>query len=290
MVPKTSQERAAFGCACLQFNVKRGDVSHNRQLAMDGLHAAATAGAKLVVLPELWTTSFVKEISDTLVAASLAAEADVCQLSGELGLVVVGGGIEASEGQFYNRAQLFDHGRSLGSYRKMHLFSPIAESRLVSAGDQPLVADTSVGRVGVAICYDIRFPELCRYYFCQDAEVLAVPSQWPEARSTHWRTLLKARAIENQLFVVGCNRTGSETSLKHGDALHFPGDSRIIDPMGETISGGAGEDEPILGEIAPRKVKSMRRILPIDKDRRPEIYGKFWGDAWHGTPVSQRRP
>ncbi len=270
----------SFGCACVQFNVKRGDVGHNLEAAVAGIRQAAAQGARLMVLPEVWTTSFVKEVSPSLLDASGAAEAEVTRMSRELGIVVVGGGLERVDGRVYNRALLIDRGRVLGSYRKIHLFTPHAEPRYFAAGAVPLIADTSVGRIGVVICYDIRFPELIRYYFLKKVEILAVPSQWPEARAAHWRTLLKARAVENEMFVAGCNRTGAESSLKNQDPLSFPGDSRIVDPMGETLGAGAGEDAPVVAAIEPRKVRTMRRILPIHRDRRPDVYAAIWRGAW----------
>ena len=268
----------------MQFNVRRGDVEQNAKSALDGIREAAEDGAELIVLPEMWPTSFVREASDSLIEASLAAEDRVTALSKDLGIVVVGGGIERDGDQLFNRARIIDRGEVLGSYRKIHLFSPNAEHRHLTPGADPLIADTSLGRVGVLICYDIRFPELVRYHFYQGAELLAVPSQWPEARSEHWRVLLKARAIENELFVAGCNRTGVEESMKNDDHLHFPGDSRIVDPMGEAIGAGTGEDGPICAEVELRKVQSMRRILPIHRDRRLDVYEKLWKGSFSAEP------
>ena len=287
---KSSQSHQRFDCACVQFNIKRGEVAENRDSAVAGIRSAAEQGAKLVVLPEMWPTSFVKEVSDSMLEASLDAERTVAELSKELGLVVVGGGIEREGDQLYNRAQVVDNGEVLGTYRKIHLFSPNAEHRFMTAGDEPLVAETSIGRVAVLICYDIRFPELVRYYFYQRADILAVPSQWPEARAEHWRILLKARAIENEMFVAGCNRTGVEPSLKKDESLLFPGDSRIIDPMGEALGAGTGEDEPVLAEISLRKVETMRRILPIRKDRRLDVYESLWQGDWSEASTNGESP
>jgi len=281
-VNKASSDQPTFSAACVQFNVRRGDVDHNRKKAIAGIKAAAAVGAELVVLPELWPTSFVAEAPDALLEASERAEVAVRTLARELNMVIVGGGLERAEGKLFDRAQVIDRGEILGSYRKIHLFSPNAEDRYLAAGDRPVIADTSLGRIGVVICYDLRFPELVRYYFYKNVGLLAVPSQWPEARTTHWRTMLKARAIENEMFIVGCNRTGVENSLKNDEKLHYPGDSRIIDPMGATLGSGAGEDGPVIGEIELRKVRSMRRILPIRRDRRPDIYAKIWRASWEG--------
>jgi predicted amidohydrolase len=105
----------------------------------------------------------------------------------------------------------------------------------------------------------------------------------------HWRILLKARAIENEMFVAGCNRTGVEGSLKNDESLLFPGDSRIIDPMGETLGAGTGEDTPVVAEIELRKVQSMRRILPIHRDRRLDVYEQLWQFDFSAKPQAPRR-
>ena len=277
---KQPKRSLRFTAACVQFDVRRGAAAENLAKAEAGLATAAAAGAQLAVLPEMWPTSFLAEVDADALQSSRAAEARMLQLSGDLNLVVVGSGYDGEPSRLYNRALVVDRGRLAGAYRKIHLFSPHGEHRMFAAGQQPLVVDTSVGRLGTLICYDLRFPELVRWYFYKEVEVLVVPAQWPEARAGHWRTLLQARAIENEMFVVGCNRTGLETSLKTGDNLVFPGDSRIVDPMGEVIAVGAGEETPVVAEIELRKVHTMRRILPVLKDRRPAVYRDLWQDTW----------
>jgi predicted amidohydrolase len=291
-VPRNPQSQTRFLCACVQFNVRRADIDKNRASAIAGMRAAAEEGARLVVLPEMWPTSFVTTVTDALLDASRASEQAVIDLARELDLVVVGGGLEREDGHLFNRALVVESGTVLGSYRKIHLFSPHAENRYLTAGSDPLIVETRLGRIGVLICYDLRFPELVRHYFSRKTDLLAVPSQWPEARSEHWRVLLKARAIENEMFVVGCNRTGVEASLKNEELLSFPGDSRIIDPMGEVLGSGAGEDGPVLGEVALRKVETMRRILPIRKDRRIDVYERLWQGDWRraASPAPRGRP
>jgi predicted amidohydrolase len=238
------------------------------------------------VLPEVWTTSLLARYDAELIAASLAADERIVKLSEQLDMVVVGGGVEEQGGKIYNRALVVEKGVVRGIYRKIHLFSANAEHKAMRHGTSPLIVDTACGRIGVVICYDLRFPELVRWYFDQEIEILAVPAQWPDARAEHWRTLVRARAIENEIFVLGCNRCGPDATLKTGEPLHFPGDSRIVDPMGEVLAAGSGESSPILAEIEPRRVRMMRRVLPIAKDRRPEVYSRIWQTPWslsHGN-------
>ncbi|MGE0143058.1 MAG: nitrilase-related carbon-nitrogen hydrolase [Planctomycetota bacterium] len=266
--------------ACIQFDVKRGDVEQNLDVVERHLRTAAEDGVGLAVLPEMWTTSFMPERDDKALRASTRAEIKILELSSELDMMIVGSAPHVDAGQIFNRAQIVDRGRVVGEYRKIHLFSPIREHRQHTAGSEPLIADTRFGRIAVAICYDIRFPELTRYFFHRQADLLLVPAQWPEARSDHWRCLVRARGIENELYVIGCNRIGVEQSTRNDDQLVFVGDSRVVDPMGNVIASGSGEDGPVTADLELRRVRLMRRILPIAKDRRPEVYLRIWKNAW----------
>jgi predicted amidohydrolase len=269
-----------FQAACIQFDVRPGDVDANVSAMQTGIEEAAAAGARLCVLPELWSTSFAGEIDDELIRQAAEAEATLRALSEQHSLVVVGSAIEAAEGQVFNTANVYQRGETIGTYRKIHLFSPNLEHRHHAAGDTPCLVDTELGRIGVLICYDLRFPELARFYFHGGAEILVVPGQWPEARAQHWRTLLRARAIENELFVVGCNRTGQEASLRTGEAMPFPGDGRIVDPTGEILATGNGDAGAVIATIERRKVRTMRRILPIRADQRPEVYRRLLDETY----------
>jgi predicted amidohydrolase len=289
-VTSTGDPSGTFTAACIQWDVHRGDVAANLTQVQSALAAAATTGTALAVLPEMWSTSFQADYPQATLAAAAAAEQELGALSGRYGMVVVDSAVEQDGARLCNTARVWDHGKLLGSYRKIHLFSPNAEDRCLAAGEEALVVDTQVGRIGVMISYDVRFPELARHYFHRGAELLVVPAQWPEARSVHWRTLLRARAIENELFVVGCNRTGQEASLKGKDTMAFPGDSRIVDPMGDILAAGNGELGSVAAQIELRKVRSIRRILPVARDQRPEVYRRLWDAAWADMVKATRPP
>ncbi|MEC7725134.1 MAG: nitrilase-related carbon-nitrogen hydrolase, partial [Planctomycetota bacterium] len=246
--------------AAVQFDVVAGDVAANVAAMTSCLEEAVSAGARLCVLPEMWSTSFLTEYDRSVLAAAEEAEEALRRLSGEHSLVVVGSAIEAQGDSYFNTARVYERGALRGSYRKIHLFSPNVEHRHHAAGHEPCIVDTELGRLGVLICYDLRFPELARFYFHSGVEVLVVPGQWPEARSQHWRTLLRARAIENEVFIVGCNRVGKEPSLRTGELMPFAGDGRLIDPTGEILASGTGETGAVVATIELRKVRTMRRI------------------------------
>jgi predicted amidohydrolase len=142
------------------------------------------------------------------------------------------------------------------------------EDLFLKAGNKALLCDTSIGKMGVLICYDIRFPELARRLTLEGAEMLVVPAEWPHPRLDHWRTILKARAIENQLFVMAANRCGKQGMVR------FCGNSMIVNPLGEVISEAGEREEAITAEIDLSIVTKYRKDMPALKDRRPEVYAQ----------------
>ena len=124
------------------------------------------------------------------------------------------------------------------------------------------------GAAGLAICYDLRFPELFRRYAVRDkAKLILICAEWPQARVNHWRALLQARAIENQCFVAATNSCG-----KTGGTV-FGGNSMIIDPWGEIIAEAGADEALVTGEIDLSEVDRVRQTIPVFEDRRPEVYG-----------------
>jgi predicted amidohydrolase len=166
----------------------------------------------------------------------------------------------------YNTAYVADNGVLAGVYRKLHLFSLLGEDRAFDSGDRWLLADTSLGKVGVIICYDLRFPELSRRLALEGADVICVPAQWPKPRQEHWRTLLRARAIENQLFVVACNTCGLIGKLD------FFGMSMIIGPKGEVLAEAGEAAGEIGAHLDLQSMADWRAQIPCFNDRRPALY------------------
>ena len=252
--------------AAIQFTVTPGDVAANLAHVRAALERVASEGAQLVVLPEMWSTGFAYRQLNQLAQGSEALLFELQQLSSRLGLVIIGSLPEPDGEHVFNCSRVIDNGRVVGSYRKMHLFSLLGEDRTFSAGDGWLLADTSIGRIGVIICYDLRFPELSRRLALEGADVIVVSAQWPRPRQDHWRTLLLARAIENQLFVVAANCCGLIGKLD------YFGMSMIIDPKGEVLAEGGGEPCEISAALDYRRIADWRASIPCFNDRRPELY------------------
>nr|WP_320114494.1 carbon-nitrogen family hydrolase [uncultured Desulfuromonas sp.] len=255
--------------AAVQFNITLGEVDRNLAIAGDALHRVAARGAQLAVLPEMWSTGY-----DYRRLAQLAEETPrvliaLQSLSLELKLVIVGSLPEKQGSSLYNTLYVIDQGKQVGHYRKLHLFSSMGEDRFLAAGDHSVVVPTSAGRLGLAICYDLRFPELFRKLALEGAEILCIPAEWPKPRQEHWRTLLRARAIENQLFVVATNCCGIQGKLD------FFGMSMLISARGEVLQEAGETDTELVATFSHEEMVKYRSQIPCFKDRRPEVYGKL---------------
>ncbi len=262
---------AVLRAGYVQFDVERGNVAGNLRKALRGLKRLADAGVRLAVLPEMWTSSLINTDVDRLVAESESAVQEIRRFARNHTMTVVGSSYEHARGRVYNTAYVIDaDGAISGQYRKIHLFTPGGEHLHYHSGRTPLIASTSVGRLGIVICYDLRFPELLRTLCERGAEVLIIPSQWPRARLDHWRTLLRARAIENQVFVIGCNRTGTEV---RGDVtLEYGGGSAIIDPWGEVLCERLSRSGADWADLDRAVMNDVRRRIPVWTDRVPQTY------------------
>jgi predicted amidohydrolase len=189
-------------------------------------------------------------------------------------LYVVGTALEANpNGRPYNTAALFDPaGDLVGAYRKVHLWAPMGEAEHMSAGGDLPVFDLPWGRTALAICYDLRFPELWRRYAEAGAHLVLVPAEWPARRVEHWRLLLRARAVENQYFVAGCNRAGGEPGAQP-DATRFGGHSAVVDPWAQVLLEGDPEPGLFVTTLDLDEVVRARRLFPFLADRRPDVTG-----------------
>ena len=179
--------------AALQFNIRLGDVDANVEYAREALARVAAQGCQLAVLPEMWSTGYDYRHLNELAKRTPEVVEEMGRLSADYGMVLVGSLPEPDGDKVCNTAYVMDRGELAGKYRKIHLFSLMNEDRSFTGGDSWLVADTSLGRIGVFICYDLRFPELARRLAVEGAEILVVPGEWPKPRDEHWRALLRAR-------------------------------------------------------------------------------------------------
>lgn len=227
----------------------------------------AQAGADLVVLPELWVPgafaySGYDESASALPGPAVSAIAGAAR---EINAHVVAGTfIEDDDGRRHNTAVLLSpRGDIIHTYRKVHLFGfDSGEAKTLVAGDEVLVGSIDGVRFGMTTCYDLRFPELYRIFVDQGAELLVIPTGWPTRRLAHWQVLTCARAIENQVFLIGCNQVGMQ------EGIELAGHSVVIDPWGQVLAE-AGDGEAVLNlDIDLSLVAKTRAEFPVLRDRK----------------------
>jgi omega-amidase len=219
----------------------------------------------LVVLPEMFDTGFSFNVEITADTDGRTLKY-LLQLSEDLGVYIQGARTVHQGHSLHaqNRCTVVDpRGRVLADYSKIHPFSYGREQERFEGGNDIMTYrwGTDPGLLMCpAICYDLRFPELFRIGLARGAESYAIGANWPEARQAHWRALLIARAIENQAFVFGVNRTGRDPNL------NYVGGSIAIGPRGDVLGELAGEEAPLSIEVEPREVRSWREKFPAWKD------------------------
>ncbi len=228
----------------IQYGVKSGALTENLAKVNSGLHSLKPPEGSIVVLPELWSAGFLYEDIDFLSEQTERMLAELSVLAAEFSICLAGSLPEKMEQHdevcYFNTLYFSGPEGVLGKYRKQQLFAPMAEDRYFQAGQSPCAVDTPWGMMAGLVCFDLRFPELAYSQVATGASLLVVSAQWPAARKEHWRILLQARAIENQVFVVACNRCGTTGNTP------FAGHSMVVAPDG-SILAEAGENEECSG-------------------------------------------
>ncbi|MFC5531809.1 carbon-nitrogen family hydrolase [Cohnella yongneupensis] len=257
--------------AIVQMNIEAGNPEANFAKMAAKLEEAATANPKpdLIVLPEMWNTGYaldrIQSLADPDGTRTKAFMSAFCR---KHGVSVHAGSIARLNGTTVtNTTYIFDtQGEEIGQYSKIHLFQLMNEHLHLDAGESLGRFELGGVPAGTMICYDIRFPELARKLALDGARILFVPAEWPHPRLHHWRTLLQARAIENQMYVVSCNTVGES------GASTFFGHSMVIDPWGEVIAEAEEVEMTLTAEINLALVDEVRGRIPVFADRRPSLY------------------
>jgi deaminated glutathione amidase len=265
--------------AAVQLNATE-DTDRNLERADRLVRDAAARGAELVVLPEKWTVLGTRE-DMAAGAQTLDGEAISWARStaAELGIDLIAGSlfehVQDAEKGFNTSVHVGPDGEVQSVYRKIHLFdvevdgAVYAESSTEDPGDQIVVTELANGlKLGMSVCYDLRFPELYRILALRGAELLTVPAAFtlPTTRD-HWEVLVRARAIENQCFVIAANQIGN-----HPGGLRSGGRSLIVDPWGLVLAGAPDTETAIVADLDPENLHDIRRRLPSLSRRRPEAY------------------
>src|SRR5690554_6608084 len=246
--------------------------------AEEMVREAAGQGARLVVLPEMFNCPYQTESFPEYAEGERGPSwQKLSAISREIGVLLVGGSIpEREDSQVYNSCFVFnEQGKQIARHRKIHLFDvdikggqSFRESATLSSGRDVTVFETPYGKLGVMICYDIRFPELARLYALQGAELIIVPGAFNQTTGpAHWELLFRSRALDNQLFTIGAapGQNPESTYRSYGNSI-------IVDPWGRVINRLDRGEGLMVEELDLSYLKRVRQELPLLKHRQPDVY------------------
>ncbi|MFH1076508.1 MAG: carbon-nitrogen family hydrolase [Pseudomonadota bacterium] len=252
----------------IQTDVQLGNVSANLKQTKRHIQSLARKKVKIMVLPELWSTGFSYANINQLSNTTPEILDHISNMARQFNAIIIGSLPEKIHDKIFNTAYVIDeNGQIAATYQKIHLFSPTQEDRHFGRGEKSVVCNTSAGPIGLLICYDLRFPELCRSLALQGAKIIVVCAQWPEARLIHWQTLLRARAIENQAFILASNRCGQDQTVA------YAGRSQIISPFGDILASAGKRPAGIISTLDFNVLNKFRETIPCFADRIVEAYG-----------------
>jgi omega-amidase len=256
-----------FSISLAQIQIEFGQPVHNLKRADGFISAAARSGSAIILFPELWTTGYDLSKGQRHSASNLEVLSEIRRLSATHQIAVGGSYLLEEEDRVFNTFVLIHPSGQEDRYSKIHLFRLMAEDSFLQPGSSLQTSTFTWGKAGLAICYDLRFPELFRNNTLNGAILHLLAAEWPTRRVTHWQTLLCARAIENQAYVAAVNAVGAI-----GEET-FAGRSAVIDPWGETVVEGSPDQENLLtAQIDLNLVTKVRQAIPALTDRRPDIY------------------
>lgn len=248
--------------AAIQHDIVWADRAANFAALEPLIAGAADSGARLIVLPEMFSTGFVvdadigePENGESASFLARMAMSHRCWLAGTCPEVA------PDDPRPFNSFVVADPSGDLHRYRKIHPFTYGGEHERFRAGTELVTIDIEGVRASLFVCYDLRFADEF-WTLAPDTDLYLVPANWPTARRDHWIALLRARAIENQAWVVGCNRAGE------GGGLRYSGDSLIIDPLGAVVADAGADAVTIDAEVDPGRVAEVRGRFPFLRDRR----------------------
>jgi len=252
----------------MQIPCEEGDREFNVHIAREFLKEYKSSDSiDFIVFPELFAIGFRHEDYEREGAGVPGPTSEfLCDIAKEYGAYVLGTGIEHSEKKFYNTLVAANPlGKMFGTYRKIHPFQD--ERDIFDGGTSIVLIECSGIKVGVQICYDVRFPEVSRRLALEGAEILIIPAAFPDPRSAHWNTLVQARAIENQVYLAAVNRIGMGFDKK----TYF-GHSQVVDPWGVVLTRLNSEARLITSRGNTDMIQSVRNQITCYADRAPAGY------------------
>jgi predicted amidohydrolase len=224
-----------------------------------------TAKTEVIVLPEMFSTGFSMQPEKLAETMDGKAVRWMHKTAMEKRVIITGSLMIAEAGKFYNRLIWMMPNGQMGYYNKRHLFGYANENEHYTAGNKRLIAQVKGFKINLQICYDLRFPVWARQQASDDNaaeyDILLYVANWPERRSTAWKTLLAARAIENQCYVIGVNRVGND-----GNDIYHSGDSMVVNALGETLYHKANDEDIFTITLNKEPLEKIRAGIPFLKD------------------------
>ena len=248
--------------AAVQHDIAWEDGESTRKRLVPLIAQAAAADARLIAVTEMFATGFSMHPERIAEEPGGANETFLVDQAREHATWLAGSIAQwGPNGRAQNVAVLAAPDGTVHRYAKIHPFGYAGEAEHYEAGSQFLTVDVEGLRTSVFVCYDLRFADEF-WALAHDTDLYLVVANWPEPRREHWRTLLRARAIENQAYVLGVNRVGTVKDLNHA------GDSAIIDPLGQTLSEASIGEAVLVADVSAEQVARVREKLPFLRDRR----------------------
>lgn len=254
--------------ALISLNQAWEDKEQNKASCSNYIHLASLAGCVTAVFPEMTLTGFT--MNSSAIAENLTDSDTICFFSGlalKFNINIIFGMVIKNEPLPVNCAMVMsDSGKVISSYAKIHPFSYAEEDKFFSSGETLSFCKIGDCNFGISICYDLRFPELYQG-FSKRAEVIVNIANWPASRIEHWDVLLRARAIENQVFLIGANRVGTD-----GNRISYIKSSKIFNPYGDELIPVSTDEEIDVYDLDLSQIEFFRAKFPFRRDRKANLY------------------
>ena len=254
-----------LGCTLIQTQLHWEDKNANLQMLEQKINAISRQ-TYVVVLPEMFSTGFSMKPEQFAEKMDGPTVQWMKNLAASKKTIITGSIIVEENGNYFNRLIWMLPNGQYGYYDKRHLFAYGEEDKHYTAGTKRLIASVNGWKINLMVCYDLRFPVWARQQFDEkqnfEYDVLIYVANWPERRSSAWKSLLQARAIENQCYVIGVNRVGND-----GNNIYHSGDSMVIDPIGEVLYQKSDEEDLFTIQLSEKHLKEVREKF------------QFWRDA-----------
>jgi predicted amidohydrolase len=254
-------------CGSSQISSVWGHPEATLVKAQSCIQAASSTGASIICFPEQFAAGWNPVSTANIESLSGTTITTLKTFAREFSIAIIGSFREHYLPFPRNTAVAIGaDGEIHAVYAKMHLFTPAHEDQAFTAGDGIATFSLDGMKCGLAICYDLRFPSLFRIYAKEGVHAVFVPSAWPASRIYHWELFIAARAAENQMYVLGCNTTGTNP------VDQYCGASMTADPQGKIIARAGDGEELLYSDIDPVQIDTIRRDFPVEPDRKDALY------------------